>query len=118
MEVAGRSMEPAFTPGDRVRIRRANWYLPGDVVAFLDDHDQPILHRLLGFGIRRHPPMALVVTKGDATDQRDPPVPLESILGRVDPVCWRSRVHGAITATRLLASAVIRRMRGPWSQTP
>lgn len=111
MEVTGDSMAPCIRRGDKVRIRRARWYLPGDVVAYVDAHNQTVLHRLLGFRLSLRPASALVVTKGDNTNARDSPFPAQRILGRVDPISWRCRIRGALTAAALLVPAVARRMR-------
>jgi signal peptidase I len=91
LSVQGASMIPALWPGDTLLVRRTdvNHVSPGDIV----------LCRWPG-GLRIHRLLAkletggdtLLVTRGDALSENDPPAPASELLGRVSAVV-SSRNH-------------------------
>lgn len=70
------SMQPAIDPGDLLIIKRQESYKPGDVVTFLQG-DSLVTHRLTGIS------GDAALTRGDANNTDDAPVPLEDIQGRM-----------------------------------
>jgi len=89
--VRGRSMEPRLRDGDRVRVRRARFLLPGDVVV-LRHGGSFVIHRLLGGGPRRAGWRLL--TQGDTRPRPDGWIDPERVIGVADAPCplpWRLR---------------------------
>lgn len=74
--VVSGSMQPAIDPGDLLLIRAQDNYRPGDVVTFLQDGSL-ITHRLVGVS------GDAALTRGDANNTDDAPVPLRDIQGRM-----------------------------------
>jgi hypothetical protein len=77
--VRGACMAPLLADGQRVRVRPARFYWPGDVVVFRGADGRLTAHRLLGY----RPGLAMV-TRGDSCVIHDAPVPLAAVLGRVE----------------------------------
>ncbi|MCP4659438.1 MAG: hypothetical protein GY856_28860 [bacterium] len=105
--VVGGSMGPLLRPGTRVRIRPLSGLPPLGAVLVYDAADRLVVHRLVriegrGEGLR-------LVTKGDLSLRRDPPIEPGRILGQairietrwfslsVDHPVWR--VSGWLIAT-------------------
>lgn len=78
LEVISRSMLPVLRPGDKIVVQNvgAESLGIGDVVIALRKGEF-ITHRLVGLGSKE------CYTKGDNARYLDPPVKLESILGKV-----------------------------------
>jgi len=96
LHVRGQCMQPLIASGARVRVRRARFYFPGDVLAVLDARAGVVkLHRCVGY--RRHASTWCVLTqpdvgsvdgiapalRGGAMSIADPPAPLSHVIGRV-----------------------------------
>jgi len=115
LHVRGECMQPLIASGARVRVRRARFYFPGDVLAVLDARAGVVkLHRCVGY--RRHASTWCVLTQPDASSVGgiapalrggamsigDPPAPLPDVIGRVIggecdasvvAVPWRTRAE-------------------------
>lgn len=74
------SMSPAIEPGDVVIVAPTRDVAIGDVVAYRGDG--VVLHRVVSIE-RGEGGRLFYITKGDANDSPDPPVPAEAVLGRV-----------------------------------
>jgi signal peptidase I len=92
LSVQGASMVPALWPGDTLLVRRVHVeeLSPGDIVVCRRDGGLRI-HRLLakaagGGG-------TLLVTRGDALSENDPPVAASELLGRVSAVISGRRLR-------------------------
>lgn len=83
MLVASTSMEPAIYKGAVVVYARwpPQGYRAGDVVVFADEKGRTIIHRVVSR--EEYEGRAFYITKGDASTEQDPPVPLERIKGKV-----------------------------------
>ena len=77
--VNGASMQPWLVAGDRVDLAAVEpaRLRVGDIV--LTGGSRPLLHRV----VRIDRAAGVVVTRGDAADQDDPPLPLGDLVGRV-----------------------------------
>lgn len=75
-------MSPALKDGDRIRIRRRRFYLPGDILIFRSVDNRFIVHRMLGYRMRQG--QLEVVTKGDFSQNNDVPVSFHGIVGKMD----------------------------------
>lgn len=87
--IQGRSMEPTLQKGDEICLERiqptqARW---GDLIAFLDEHQQLIIHRLIWR-------WRLYITKGDNQRRRDRPLQMGSFMARVISVQRREKTLG------------------------
>lgn len=120
--VVGRSMRPLLRPGARVRIRPLAGLPPLGAVLVYTAEDRLVVHRLVrieGRGDRLR-----LVTKGDLSPRRDPPIEPDRVLGQavrietrwfslsVDHALWRAT--GWLIATcapALVAVLGIRRRR-------
>jgi hypothetical protein len=113
LHVRGECMQPLIASGARVRVRRARFYFPGDVLAVLDARAGVVkLHRCVGY--RRHAGTWCVLTQPDASSvDGDPPAPLSDVIGRVIggecdaaavAVPWRTRAK----ATRVFCVRALR----------
>ena len=81
----GRSMRPTIQDGDVVTLQPPPARLrPGEIVLFLSAAGRPLCHRLIR--LRRREGQPWVQTWGDASPHPDLPVPLTSVLGRVERV--------------------------------
>jgi hypothetical protein len=82
------SMAPLVRAGDRLQLASADRRLihPGTLVAFRSGAVL-VVHRVLTCGA------AGVVTKGDALEHRDRPVPWDAVVARVIAVAHRDRVR-------------------------
>lgn len=101
------SMEPTLSAGDLILIQEQESYSEGDVVAF-QVGDMGVVHRIL----RIEDGMA--VTRGDANNASDEPVPLDAIRGTVIwsvPVIgrwiWYLKTPAGILAMIVLAVLLI-----------
>ncbi len=82
----GKSMRPTVEDGDLVVLRKLDPddLRPGDIVLFVTSDGYPVCHRVVrvsGAGEQRR-----VQTWGDAIPWPDLPVPMGSVLGRVESV--------------------------------
>lgn len=78
------SMSPAIMTGDLVVVERVDpaTIVPGDVVTYITLDSAPVTHRVVG--VEEAPTGDIqFVTKGDANDISDDPVPANYVLGRV-----------------------------------
>jgi hypothetical protein len=75
----GGSMEPAIPSGARLRLSCGAAVAPGDVAAFVHD-GHVLVHRVLAIAA------PLVLTRGDALNVPDPPLPLDHAFARVTSV--------------------------------
>ena len=79
------SMEPAIGVGDLVVIKPQPVYKKGDVIAFLDDKNRRVTHRILT--VSQDQTGSIFTTKGDANQTTDiSPVPVQKVEGAVDMV--------------------------------
>ena len=69
------SMQPAVDVGDLLVIHREDSYDPGDIVTF-EDGNSLVTHRLLRVEGDH------AITKGDANNTEDKPLPLSGLLGK------------------------------------
>lgn len=92
LSVQGASMVPALWPGDTLLLRRTpvEELSPGDIVACRWDGGLRI-HRLLGKAASGGG--TLLVTRGDALPENDPPVAASDLLGRVSAVVSGQRLR-------------------------
>lgn len=70
------SMEPEMSVGDLILIREDEAYEPGEVVVY-QIGNMSVVHRIVSVNEEA------VVTRGDANNGDDEPIPLESIKGEV-----------------------------------
>lgn len=70
------SMEPTYSGGDLIFVTKADSYELGDVVVF-QTNKKAVMHRIIEID------GDTVVTKGDANNVADEPIPLASIKGKV-----------------------------------
>ena len=106
--VKGRSMEPRLRAGDRVRVRRARFLLPGDVVV-LRHGENLVIHRLLGGGPRSAGWRLL--TQGDARALPDGWIDPERVIGVTDAPCpFPGRLRSLARFARAVARGVGRRL--------
>jgi len=114
--VAGDCMSPLLCSGERVRVRGARLYLPGDVIAFRRQDGRLLVHRVLGYVYGRG--RLGIVTKGDHLSRADEPVGLESILGRVVECEGRTLAISPRRRWRAgveFARTLVRRTVRPWA---
>lgn len=111
--VRGVSMSPGLKDGDRIQLRRRRFYLPGDIIIFRSLDNRYIVHRVLGYRMRRR--RLEVVTKGDFSLTSDVPVALSRIVGNMDcPVEIATRLRAVGSYFQLaLARLVARHVRRP-----
>lgn len=83
IRMSGSSMRPALEDGDVITIEPVSEtpLRAGDVVLYQSRYDTAVIHRVVR--IDRSADERLVITRGDAALQNDPPVPIGRILGRV-----------------------------------
>jgi len=88
LRVSGSSMLPTLWPGELVLIERKplSQIAPGDIVLYQRD-GRFFLHRLESLHI--DPARVLIMIRGDAMPQQDPPVPVDQLLGVLAGV-WRN----------------------------
>jgi hypothetical protein len=107
----GRSMTPYINDGEKVRIRPlASRPRRGDVVLCRGAAGRLLLHRVV------HRTGAAVITRGDAAQREDCPVPHSQVLGRAVAVSGRRRLHLFFPfglALRLRKLPVLRSLAGP-----
>jgi len=85
-------MTPGIPPGATVWVAPRRVYLPGDVLAFRGRDGKLLLHRLIGW--RPWQGRLHLVTRADAGDRPDPPLPPERVLGRAAvSVSWKQRLR-------------------------
>lgn len=97
VDVRGSCMAPRIADGQRVRIRAARVYWPGDILAFQSGDGRLRVHRLLGYA-----PGGLV-TRGDHCPCHDGAVRAARVLGRVEErVRFADRARAVLDAFRLL----------------
>lgn len=81
LRVSGRCMEPLLRDQARLTIRKADVYLPGDVLIVQRPSGPPVVHRLIGLfpakGSLRY------LTQADNSPTADGSVAREAILGKV-----------------------------------
>lgn len=83
--VTGSSMLPALWPGDLVDVRlwTADDLRIGAIVVF-ERERRLVVHRIRG--VLERAPARVLITRGDAQCNIDPPVPLPNLLGVVETV--------------------------------
>lgn len=106
LQVNGTSMLPSICPGDVLTVHRQNidHVRCGDIVLFERD-DRLYAHRVLKKVEGRGG--TLVIARGDALPEEDPPVYADELLGRVTSILrGRSRIdprNGLTASERLVA---------------
>lgn len=70
------SMEPEFSVGDLIIVKETDEFDLNDIVVF-EDGNSLVVHRIVGIGPEE------IITKGDANNIEDEPMPHEAVLGRV-----------------------------------
>ncbi len=118
--VLGRSMEPAYYPGDIIIVRRApeDEVHPGDVIVWRDGRSPGTgpgtAHRVVAVRLRRGMPYFL--TRGDANPVRDPrPVRPGQVQGKVvarlpllgRAVAWMRTPAGLVATVAFPALALV-----------
>lgn len=79
--VTSGSMEPSFSAGDMILVKRQEEYGLLDVVAFRDSHGSTVTHRIVGSVSGQF------ITRGDANNTEDSELlPPENIIGKVRTV--------------------------------
>lgn len=71
------SMEPTIPTKSWVLIHATNDYQVGDIIAFQQNDDIPIIHRILAIQ------GDMITTKGDANNIQDPQIARTDVLGEV-----------------------------------
>ena len=107
----GRSMRPAIHDGDLVTLQppTPDGVRPGDILLFVTPDGCPVCHRLVR--IFRRGGQRWVQTWGDASPYPDCPVPMVSVLGRVERVRSEGReVTREVLAQTFRASLLRRRL--------
>lgn len=101
------SMEPALSTGDLIIIREEEHYQQGDIVVF-QSGTMPVVHRIVNIDGE------LVITKGDANNIPDDPIPISSVKGKVIAdipavgyVIWKIKSPLGIAGMILLAILLI-----------
>ena len=106
LRVMGSSMLPSVQPGDVLTIRRCMMSAAecGAIVLFTRD-GRLFAHRVVARKITH------LVTRGDALEWQDPPVPEDQLLGQVIAVTrnGRRRQPPALTIGRRITAALVRR---------
>lgn len=99
------SMEPALSVGDLLIVREQAHYETGDIVVY-QSSSMPVVHRIVELS------GDTVVTRGDANNSNDAPIPLSAIKGEVvvtvplvGHVVWALKSPVAIVI--MLAAAVL-----------
>jgi hypothetical protein len=113
IRVAGDCMAPLLAPGAEVRIGAQSFYWPGDVVAFASRAGELVVHRLVGYRLRRGGVWA--ITMPDQVDQPDASVPFARVLGRVrggecDRRAVKIPLSARLRALRRFAAAAVERL--------
>lgn len=105
----GRSMRPAIHDGDVVTLQPPvpDELRPGDILLFRRSDGRPICHRLIR--MMRRGGQRWVHTWGDASPYPDYPVPLASVLGRVERVTSEGREVARETLLRGFRKSLARR---------
>lgn len=70
------SMEPAIHVNDLIIVRKQNTYAVGDIISFTDGNSV-VTHRIVEKGDGYY------ITRGDANNKADEPVPQEMVIGKV-----------------------------------
>ena len=78
--VVSGSMEPVIHVGSMILVQENAEYEPGDIVVYLKDSGELIVHRLMSIT------GDFAVTKGDANATEDDPIRTSQILGTVEAV--------------------------------
>lgn len=78
LSIQTNSMQPTFSAGDAVVVRKINYRLSvGDIVAYKSlVHGQTITHRVRAITDSQ------IVTQGDAADTADAPIPSKQVTGQ------------------------------------
>ena len=82
LTVRGDCMVPLLTDGQRVEVKAARRYWPGDVIAFSSPTGELVVHRVIGYRSRRG--RVVLQTRADASGTLDQPVAPARVLGRVE----------------------------------
>ena len=103
---SGGSMRPAIRNGDVVRLDPIGHQpaAPGDIVAVHSD-GRFLVHRVLSIDVDASG-RAVVITRGDAHADADPPVPATAVLGRVTRIHRRTVVSRLVQACRRIGGVV------------
>lgn len=83
LQVSGNSMKPNICDGDYVTVEptAAQKIRPGDIVLAASISNTALVHRVAKVEERNG--VAVIVTRGDAANYQDIPIPLSNVLGRV-----------------------------------
>jgi len=111
LQVSGTSMLPAVWPGDTLLIERveSQKVSEGDIVMFGRDR-RLVVHRVIGR--IETPAESMIVTRGDAMPEPDPPIPERDLLGKVSVILRNGKLIAPRRTPRLTErtmAALIRR---------
>ena len=106
-QVSGNSMLPAIWPGETVLIQsRAVEQLSSGDIVFYEMAGRVFLHRLRE--VRSESTGVQLITRGDAMQQADPPIPAERLLGVLASVrrngVWVTPSRRRSTGSRIVAA--------------
>ena len=81
--MSGSTMRPTIEDGDVVTIEIVvdGKISQGDIVLYQSRYDTAVIHRIVR--IDRSSSEKTVITRGDASSQNDPSIPLHNVLGKV-----------------------------------
>lgn len=83
LQITGNSMNPSICDGDYVTVEQTSSQKirPGDIVLLASMSNTALVHRVSK--IEEKNGIAMVITRGDAANYQDTPIPSSNILGRV-----------------------------------
>jgi len=86
IKMSGSSMRPTIEDGDIITLVPLNdtQVKQGDIVLFQTRVDTAVIHRVVR--IDRSSSERIIVTRGDAAQQNDVPVPVHRVLGKVKQI--------------------------------
>lgn len=92
IRVTGRSMSPFLKGGEILTIRQVPCHVlrRGDIILFRNQHDHPVVHRIIRKELSSHKNTVTFHTKGDAIGSFDEPVYGDYVLGKVCTIERRS----------------------------
>jgi signal peptidase I len=79
--IRGDCMVPLLNDGDRVRIKKSRFYIPGDILVYCDGNGDLISHRMLGYYFWKSEWRLLI--KADNVHKPDGGVTTNRVLGKV-----------------------------------
>lgn len=94
IRMSGGSMHPAIQDGDTVTVEplATESLRTGEIILYQSRYDTAVIHRVVR--IERSSLDPSVITRGDASAQNDPPVPVQRVLGKISHI---ERAGGRVT---------------------